>query len=169
MKGFFTGSISKDGFLRQLKGSTLTARFIAPPFSVLDARQGYWQERKRLWLALGIQSELGRGADLVSGSGRCIDNGQSPIQSKDAANLLSPGGSPRPSTTLGKDGKTQRGDGKGRVMARTFGSGHPGDLHEQYKQKTLGAIAPNEAGANGILTSPGKYAVRPALVRSNCA
>ena len=40
---------------------TLAERFIVPPFSVLDARQGYWQERKRAWLALGIQSELGRG------------------------------------------------------------------------------------------------------------
>src|SRR3990167_4472072 len=39
----------------------LSDRFIVPPFSVLDARQGYWQERKRQWLALGIQSELGRG------------------------------------------------------------------------------------------------------------
>jgi len=40
---------------------TLAERFIVPPFSVLDARQGYWQERKRAWIALGIQSELGRG------------------------------------------------------------------------------------------------------------
>jgi hypothetical protein len=40
---------------------TLAERFVVPPFSVLDARQGYWQERKRAWLALGIQSELGRG------------------------------------------------------------------------------------------------------------
>jgi len=39
----------------------LQAKFIVPPFSVLDTRQGYWQERKRLWLSLGIQSELGRG------------------------------------------------------------------------------------------------------------
>ncbi len=41
---------------------TLAERFIVPPFSVLDARQGYWQERKRAWLALGIQSEIGREA-----------------------------------------------------------------------------------------------------------
>jgi hypothetical protein len=41
--------------------ATLAERFGVPPFSVLDARQGYWQERKRAWLALGIQSELGRG------------------------------------------------------------------------------------------------------------
>lgn len=40
---------------------TLAERFGVPPFSVLDARQGYWQERKRAWLAMGIESELGRG------------------------------------------------------------------------------------------------------------
>lgn len=38
----------------------LAERFIVPPFSVLDARQGYWQDRKRAWIALGIESELGR-------------------------------------------------------------------------------------------------------------
>lgn len=43
---------------------TLADRFLIPPFSVLDARQGYWQDRKRAWLALGIQSELGRGDNL---------------------------------------------------------------------------------------------------------
>lgn len=40
---------------------TLAERFIVPPFSVLDARQGYWQERKRAWIAQGICGELGRG------------------------------------------------------------------------------------------------------------
>ena len=40
---------------------TLAERFLVPPFSVLDARQGYWQDRKRAWIALGIESELGRG------------------------------------------------------------------------------------------------------------
>lgn len=39
---------------------TLSERFIVPPFSVFDTRQGYWQERKKQWLSLGIQSELGR-------------------------------------------------------------------------------------------------------------
>ena len=46
---------------------TLAERFIVPPFSVLDARQGYWQERKRAWVALGIQSELGRGEGVTWG------------------------------------------------------------------------------------------------------
>jgi hypothetical protein len=44
---------------------SLSERFIVPPFSVLDARQGYWQERKRAWLSLGIQSEIGRGGGLT--------------------------------------------------------------------------------------------------------
>jgi hypothetical protein len=35
------------------------------PFSVLNARSGYWQARKRAWKSLGIQSELGRGEDLA--------------------------------------------------------------------------------------------------------
>ena len=47
---------------------SLADRFIVPPFSVLDARQGYWQARKRAWLALGIQSELGRGEATTPGS-----------------------------------------------------------------------------------------------------
>jgi hypothetical protein len=44
----------------------LEAKFVAPPFTVLDTRQGYWQDRRRSWLSLGIKSELGRGADLLS-------------------------------------------------------------------------------------------------------
>jgi hypothetical protein len=42
-------------------GSVLARTFEYPPFSVLSARDGWWQERKRQWLALGIKSELGRG------------------------------------------------------------------------------------------------------------
>lgn len=49
--------------------SVLAQTFDYPPFSVLNARDGWWQERKRQWLALGIKSELGRGA-----RGNDIDN-----------------------------------------------------------------------------------------------
>lgn len=37
--------------------------FGAPPFSVLNAREGWWQDRKRQWIKLGIQSEIGRGGE----------------------------------------------------------------------------------------------------------
>ena len=40
---------------------SLAAKFGIPPFSVLNAREGWWQDRKRAWLAIGIRSELGRG------------------------------------------------------------------------------------------------------------
>ncbi len=47
---------------------TLAERFGVPPFSVLDARQGYWQDRKRSWLDLGIESEAGRRDNLMQHS-----------------------------------------------------------------------------------------------------
>lgn len=34
-----------------------------PPFTVLNAREGWWQDRKKAWLALGIKSEEGRGIE----------------------------------------------------------------------------------------------------------
>ena len=55
--------------IRKQKAGPLAERFEFPPFSVLNAREGEWQERKRAWIALGIQSELGRGtaADYSTG------------------------------------------------------------------------------------------------------
>lgn len=46
-------------------GSLLGSEFMIPPFSVLEARDGWWQERKRKWLTLGIKSEVGRGPVLM--------------------------------------------------------------------------------------------------------
>jgi DNA modification methylase len=60
---------SGDGEGRGGTGETkdhgaLAARFLVPPFSVLNAREGWWQDRKRAWIALGLRSELGRGAPI---------------------------------------------------------------------------------------------------------
>ena len=41
-------------------GPSLVERFGVPPFSILDAKQGYWVNRKKEWLNLGIRSEEGR-------------------------------------------------------------------------------------------------------------
>lgn len=38
----------------------IAERFVMPPFSVWDSKQGDWQERKRAWKMLGIESETGR-------------------------------------------------------------------------------------------------------------
>lgn len=57
------------GFLEEIKAesSSLRDRFLIPPFTILDTRQGYWQDRKAQWMALGIQSELGRGEGITWG------------------------------------------------------------------------------------------------------
>lgn len=46
--------------------ASLSERFVVPPLSVLDTRQGYWQDRKREWASLGIKSEVGREANLLT-------------------------------------------------------------------------------------------------------
>ena len=47
----------------------LRDRFIEPPFSVLDTKQGSWQNRKREWLKTGIKSEIGRDAKSFNTKG----------------------------------------------------------------------------------------------------
>ena len=80
---------------------SLSERFMIPPFSVLNARDGWWQNRKRAWLALGIKSELGRGG---GGNMEC-----EPGQHANAA----PGGSARPACDYSRK---QRGNGAGRPI-----------------------------------------------------
>lgn len=36
-------------------------KFVVPPFTILDAKSGDWQDRKREWMAIGLKSEKGRG------------------------------------------------------------------------------------------------------------
>lgn len=49
------------------ESGSMVKNFGCPPFSVLDTRQGYWQDGRRVWLDLGIRSELGRDDDLLGG------------------------------------------------------------------------------------------------------
>ena len=97
--------LKEGGEIEQLsqKGN-LAERFGVPPFSVLNAREGWWQDRKAAWIALGIKSELGRGGVVNdSGSG---DHGKPQF-------LSEPGGSARPACDYSKN---QRGDGRGRPI-----------------------------------------------------
>ncbi len=57
--------------VKEVKGN-LSDKFLIPPFSVLNAREGWWQDRKRFWLSLGIKSELGRGEDGGASPGGSI-------------------------------------------------------------------------------------------------
>lgn len=49
----------------QAAPNKLSDRFGIAPFTILNAREGWWQERKRQWVALGIQSEVGRKGNLL--------------------------------------------------------------------------------------------------------
>lgn len=54
------GELYADG----LKGQ-MSTDFGFSPFTVFNARDGGWQNRKRYWLSQGIQSEEGRGENLI--------------------------------------------------------------------------------------------------------
>mgnify|MGYP003538633599 FL=1 len=43
----------------------LRDKFLEPPFSILDTRQGSWQNRKRRWQRIGMKSEVGRADELT--------------------------------------------------------------------------------------------------------
>lgn len=43
----------------------LEDKYIVPPLSVLDTKQGYWKNRKKQWVQAGIDSASGRGAGLL--------------------------------------------------------------------------------------------------------
>lgn len=45
----------------------LQEKYIVPPLSVLDTKQGYWQKRKKEWKSIGLQSEVGRDDNLLGG------------------------------------------------------------------------------------------------------
>lgn len=64
LQGFLDDGFGENGGRLTGKGS-LAERFGVPPFSVLNAREGWWQDRKRAWLAKGIKSEVGRGDELL--------------------------------------------------------------------------------------------------------
>lgn len=126
---------------------SLTEEFVVPPFSVLDARQGYWQERKALWLALGIQSELGRGDNLL---GHTYETGAEGLhyyrnleRAKAEANAI-PGGSLLPAATT-EGGKTVRGDGRGR-KANAEPAGGGGGAWREFNEDT----ARRKAKANAL-------------------
>ena len=47
--------------IRPANQSPVAQKFLVPPFSTLNSREGEWQDRKRAWKELGIESEIGRG------------------------------------------------------------------------------------------------------------
>ena len=94
---------------------------------MLNAREGWWQNRKRAWIDLGIRSELGRGAP-IGGAPMPIDrakaNESASFRDQDRLNAIqaqkrgkataAPGGSPLPAADYSKS--KARGDGRGKAI-----------------------------------------------------
>jgi hypothetical protein len=124
----FDKDLFGDTLQPEKHGSILAVEWDYPPFSVLNAREGWWQERKRAWLSMGIRSELGRG----EGDSACS------------------GGSPMPGIGPSKDYKP--GEGK---YGRTFGQDlMRGEGAEKYRDASGEPIDPEGAAAGTSIFDP---------------
>src|ERR1700724_846450 len=131
------------------KKGILASRFLMPPFSVLNARDGFWQKRKRMWIALGIKSEEGRVDDALGFSEAAEQFGYehnadgTPKRKKKVHSQPFTGG------MEGENGDLHQryadGGRKKKVPGpSTSESGRPGDLSKEFKQK----LAPGGTGKN---------------------
>ncbi len=108
--------------------NTLADKFLIPPFSVFNAREGFWQDRKRAWIALGIRSEVGRGENA------------------------SPGGSARPAMDYSKK---ERGDGAGKPMGKFGKTYNTQALTADPAFKRGKKVIPGGAGKNSAYLKGG--------------
>jgi len=110
----------------------LAERFGVAPFSVLDARRGEWQDRKRAWLGLGIRSEVGRGGNLLKMS----DTVNQPDPEKRQQAQMA--------RAFGPQGTIKTGKEKASIKGLTFGTAmHPydgqKDKHEESSEAEMWA------------------------------
>ncbi len=89
--------------------------FVVPPFSILDAASSAWSRRKKQWLALGLQSDLGRVSPVLDDT---LNDADREKELKRSLTAVSPGsGGGMPSTdSYRKYGKYVRGDGTGKAI-----------------------------------------------------
>jgi len=126
-----------DPMMREKSVGNIAERFLIAPFTVLNAREGWWQERKRAWLSLGIKSELGR-------------------------DQASPGGSPRPAADYGVS--HARGDGSGRKIGTTCNISPPGKpAHGSTPTNHGGNVTRNPDGTLHYTETTGTSVFDPVL------
>jgi len=68
----------------------LKQRFTMPPFSVWNTREGDWQNRRRLWLAKGIQSEEGRDGKLTYSIPETLKDGRKGARIESQTSIFDP-------------------------------------------------------------------------------
>jgi ParB-like chromosome segregation protein Spo0J len=118
----------------EVKLASLADRFGAVPFSVLNAREGWWMDRKRKWLSTGIRSELGRGESAATGGSA------EPLSRARAGEPSVMKNGKRPAAAFGQD--LMRGEGKkgtGGVLMEAASSADPSFYLKKGKvEKELG-------------------------------
>lgn len=140
---------------------SLATEFLIPPFTILNAREGWWMDRKRAWLSLGIKSEVGRGENLIgrslheqvalalSGKGGKGGTGASYDAAKRYIDERRAKGVPDPDILREAQG------GKANTHGRTFGQdflrGEPGSIPlDRAGQATKDRAAGRKQGLGGV-------------------
>lgn len=70
--------------------TNLAQRFTLPPFSLLDQRSGWWQDRKRQWLDMGLASGEGRTAQAYSRKDDGSDVGEKMLAISGGVSIFDP-------------------------------------------------------------------------------
>lgn len=68
----------------------LKQRFVMPPYSTWNTRDGDWQKRRRLWLAKGIKSEEGRAGKLTFNIPMVLKDGSTGNRIKAQTSIFDP-------------------------------------------------------------------------------
>lgn len=66
----FKASFAPVDLIEKIIPVSLRDRFLIPPFSIFDSRQGYWQDRKRVWQTMFNSQETREDVDLIAKSGQ---------------------------------------------------------------------------------------------------
>lgn len=69
----------------------MAAEFLIAPFTVFNAREGWWQQRKKEWLGRGLKSELGReNVQSSLSSARSAQNGAGNVETWAVTSIFDP-------------------------------------------------------------------------------
>lgn len=152
------GSGTEDTGAETVSGAgSLADRFGIPPFTVLNAREGWWQDRKRAWIGIGIKSELGRGEGSTYGDGAITDPGLNHYRdaAKPKASFFNGGyGNMTPEEMAAYKAKSP-GKGGRKANAATGGSAEPLARAKAGKQSIMkGGTAASGKGAAGAVRLP---------------
>lgn len=146
----------------QKSGSgSLATEFLIPPFTILNAREGWWMDRKRAWLSLGIKSEVGRGENLIgrslheqvalalSGKGGKGGTGASYDAAKRYIDERRAKGVPDPDIL--REAQGGKANSKGRTFGQDFLRGEPGSIPlDRAGQTVKDRAAGRKQGLGGV-------------------